>query len=307
MIHSHISELIGHTPVVRLSGFEQVYGLNAVIAAKLESFNPLGSAKDRIAREMLEQAMEDGSLRPGMCVVEPTSGNTGVGLAYVAKKYGFPVVLTMPDSMSIERRRLLSALGAELVLTPAADGMAGAIREAKRIAALRGGFIPDQFSNPAGPAAHYKTTGPELWQDCGGDIAAFVCAVGTGGTLTGTGRYLKEQNPAIRIYAVEPADSPVLSGGKAGPHQLQGIGAGFVTDALDTSVYDEVVTVHTEEAYRAARTAAREDGVLAGISSGAALHAAAVIAPQFAGKTIAVLLPDTGERYFSTELYEESV
>lgn len=307
MIHSHISELIGHTPVVRLSGFEQAYGLNAVIAAKLESFNPLGSAKDRIAREMLEQAMANGSLRPGMCVVEPTSGNTGVGLAYVAKKYGFPVVLTMPDSMSIERRRLLSALGAELVLTPAADGMAGAIREAKRIAEQRSGFIPDQFSNPAGPAAHYKTTGPELWQDCGGDIAAFVCTVGTGGTLTGTGRYLKEQNPAIRIYAVEPADSPVLSGGMAGPHQLQGIGAGFVPDALDTSVYDEVITVHTEEAYRAARIAAREDGVLAGISSGAALHAAAVIAPQFSGKTIAVLLPDTGERYFSTELYEESL
>lgn len=217
MIHSHISELIGHTPVVRMSGFEQAYGLNAVIAAKLESFNPLGSAKDRIAREMLEQAMEDGSLRPGMCVVEPTSGNTGVGLAYVAKKYGFPVVLTMPDSMSIERRRLLSALGAELVLTPAADGMAGAIREAKRIAARRGGFIPDQFSNPAGPAAHYKTTGPELWQDCGGDIAAFVCAVGTGGTLTGTGRYLRSKIPpsaSMRWNRQIPLFSPAARPGR---------------------------------------------------------------------------------------------
>ena len=307
MIHSHISELIGNTPVVRLSGFERAYGLSAVIAAKLESFNPLGSAKDRIAREMLEQALADGSLREGMCVVEPTSGNTGVGLAYVAKKYGFPVILTMPDSMSVERRRLLAALGAELVLTPAAEGMPGAIREAKRIAAARGGFIPDQFANPAGPAAHYKTTGPELWRDCGGELAAFVCTVGTGGTITGTGRYLKEQNPAVRVFAVEPADSPVLSGGKAGPHKLQGIGAGFVPEALDTSVYDEVLTVQTEEAYRAARTAAREDGVLAGISSGAALHAASVIAPRFAGKTVAVLLPDTGERYFSTALYEESL
>lgn len=307
MIYSHISELIGNTPVVRLSGFERAYQLPSSIVAKLEAFNPLGSAKDRIAREMLEQAIADGSLRKGMCVVEPTSGNTGVGLAYVAKKYGFPVVLTMPDSMSIERRRLLAALGAELVLTPAAEGMSGAIREAKRIAAARGGFIPDQFANPAGPAAHYKTTGPELWRDCGGDIAAFVCTVGTGGTITGTGRYLKEQNPAIRVYAVEPADSPVLSGGAAGPHLLQGIGAGFIPDALDTSVYDGVITVHTEEAYRAARTAAREDGVLAGISSGAALHAASVIAPQFAGEKVAVLLPDTGERYFSTALYEESV
>ena len=307
MIHSHISELIGNTPVVRLSGIERAYGLPAVIAAKLEAFNPLGSAKDRIAREMLEQAIADGSLRTGMCVVEPTSGNTGVGLAYVAKKYGFPVILTMPDSMSVERRRLLAALGAELVLTPASEGMPGAIREARRIAAARDGFIPDQFANPAGPAAHYKTTGPELWRDCGGDIAAFVCTVGTGGTITGTGRYLKEQNPDIRVFAVEPADSPVLSGGKAGPHKLQGIGAGFVPDALDTSVYDEIITVHTEEAYRAARIAAREDGVLAGISSGAALHAASVIAGRFAGKTVAVLLPDTGERYFSTALYEESL
>lgn len=307
MIYTHISELIGHTPVVCLSGFARAYGINATVAAKLEFFNPLGSAKDRVAREMLEQAIADGSLRPGMCVVEPTSGNTGVGLAYVAKRYGFPVILTMPDNMSIERRRLLSALGAELVLTPAREGMTGAIQKAREIASARGGFIPDQFSNPAGPAAHYKTTGPELWQDCGGDIAAFVCTVGTGGTITGTGRYLKEQNPNIRIYAVEPADSPVLSGGKPGPHQLQGIGAGFVPDALDTSVYDGIVTVHTDEAYRAAHTAAREDGVLAGISSGAALHAVSVLAPQFSGATIAVLLPDTGERYLSTELYEESL
>ena len=307
MIYTHISELIGHTPVVSLSGFARAYGINATVAAKLEFFNPLGSAKDRVAREMLEQAIADGSLRPGMCVVEPTSGNTGVGLAYVAKRYGFPVILTMPDNMSMERRRLLSALGAELVLTPAREGMTGAIQKAREIASARGGFIPDQFSNPAGPAAHYKTTGPELWQDCGGDIAAFVCTVGTGGTITGTGRYLKEQNPNIRIYAVEPADSPVLSGGKPGPHQLQGIGAGFVPDALDTSVYDGIVTVHTDEAYRAARTAAREDGVLAGISSGAALHAVSVLAPRFSGATIAVLLPDTGERYLSTELYEESL
>ena len=307
MIYSHISELIGNTPVVRLSGFERAYGLQAIVAAKLEAFNPLGSAKDRIAREMLEQAIANGDLRPGMCIVEPTSGNTGVGLAYVAKKYGYPVILTMPDSMSIERRRLLSALGAELVLTPSSEGMAGSIREAKRIAAARGGFIPDQFSNPAGPAAHYKTTGPELWHACDGNIDAFVCAVGTGGTITGTGHYLKEQNPAIQIFAVEPADSPVLSGGRPGPHQLQGIGAGFVPDALDTSVYERVITVQTQEAYHAARVAAREDGVLAGISSGAALHAVSVIAPQFAGKTVAVLLPDTGERYFSTALYEESV
>lgn len=307
MIYSHISELIGNTPVVRLSGFEKSYALTARIAAKIEAMNPLGSAKDRIAKEMLETAIAAGQLKPGMCIVEPTSGNTGVGLAYVAKRYGFPVVLTMPDSMSMERRRLLSALGAELVLTPASEGMAGSVAAAKKIAAERGGFIPDQFANPAGPAAHYKTTGPELWRDCEGDIAAFVCTVGTGGTITGTGRYLKEQNPAIKIFAVEPADSPLLSGGAAAPHKIQGIGANFIPDALDRSVYDEVITVTAEEAYRAARTAAREDGVLAGISSGAALHAAAMIAPRFAGQTIAVLLPDTGERYFSTELYEETL
>ncbi|MBE6935481.1 MAG: cysteine synthase A [Ruminococcaceae bacterium] len=307
MIYSHISELIGNTPVVRLSGFEKSYGLPARIAAKIESFNPLGSAKDRIAREMLETAIAAGQLKPGMCIVEPTSGNTGVGLAYVARHMGYQVVLTMPDSMSVERRRLLSALGAELVLTPAADGMAGSVAAAKEIAAQRSGFIPDQFANPAGPAAHYKTTGPELWRDCDGDIAAFVCTVGTGGTITGTGRYLKEQNPAIKVFAVEPADSPLLSGGVAAPHKIQGIGANFIPDALNRSVYDEVITVTAEEAYRAARTAAREDGVLTGISSGAALHAASKIASRFAGQTVAVLLPDSGERYFSTELYEETL
>ena len=306
MIYSHISELIGNTPVVRLSGFEKSYGLSARIAAKIEAMNPLGSAKDRIAKEMLDTAIAAGQLKPGMCIVEPTSGNTGVGLAYVAKRYGFPVVLTMPDSMSMERRRLLSALGAELVLTPAAEGMAGSVAAAKEIAARRGGFIPDQFANPAGPAAHYKTTGPELWRDCDGDIAAFVCTVGTGGTITGTGRYLKEQNPNIKIFAVEPADSPLLSGGEAAPHKIQGIGANFIPDTLDRSVYDQVIRVRDEDAFETGRRVVLTEGILVGVSSGAALWAASQLAqqPENEGKTIVVLLPDSGDRYLSSPMFQ---
>lgn len=309
MILSHLSEAIGSTPMVCLSGFAAAQGLDAQIAAKCEFFNPLSSAKDRAALYMIRGAMERGELRPGMIIVEPTSGNTGVGLAYIAKHFGFPVVLTMPESMSVERRKLLAALGAELVLTEASRGMAGAVEAAQEIAKTRGGYIPDQFANPDNARAHFETTGPEIWRDCiasGWQPAAFVAAFGTGGTITGVGRYLKQQDPEIRIVAVEPEDSPLLSQGHAGAHKIQGIGANFIPSLLDRDIIDQVETAGTQESFAAARLAAREDGVFAGISSGAALAVAARLArlPEFCGKQILTLLPDTGERYLSTDLYE---
>ena len=302
VVHS-LPELIGHTPLLRLERFAP----GACILAKLESFNPLSSAKDRAALFMIRDAEERGLLQPGAVIVEPTSGNTGVGLAYIGRLRGYRVVLTMPETMSAERRTLLSALGAELVLTDGARGMAGAIEKAgELLAATPGAWMPDQFNNPANARAHYETTGPELWADTEGNVDVLVAAVGSGGTITGTGRYLKERNPAVRVVAVEPAESPVLSGGKPGPHKIQGIGAGFVPGTLDLSVVDEILTVTGDEAYAAARELAGTEGVLAGVSSGAAAHAARVLSrrPDMAGKTIAVILPDTGERYLSAGLFD---
>lgn len=302
-IADNITQLIGKTPLVRLSSFSQD---GAEVVAKVESFNPLGSAKDRVGFAMIEDAEKKGLLKKGATVIEPTSGNTGVGLAFTCAVKGYKLILTMPESMSAERRALLAALGAELVLTPASDGMSGAIRRADELAAeTEGSFIPGQFVNPANPEIHEKTTGPEIIADTDGKVDIFVSAVGTGGTLTGVGRALKKHNPNIKIVAVEPYDSPVLSGGKAGPHKLQGIGAGFVPDILDTALIDEIITVKTEEAYEAARKSASKEGVLVGISSGAALHAASLLAkrPENKGKRIVVLLPDTGERYLSTDLF----
>lgn len=301
-IANRITDLIGHTPLLRLT----VEGVS--LLAKLEGFNPGGSAKDRVGLSMILAAEQAGKLCPGATIIEPTSGNTGIGLAMAAAVRGYNVIFTMPESMSLERRRLLSAYGARLVLTPAAEGMTGAIAEAERLAgAIPGSFIPGQFDNPANPAAHYAATGPEIWEDTDGRVDIFVAGVGTGGTVSGVGRYLKEQNPAVRVVAVEPAGSPVLSGGNAGPHGLQGIGAGFVPATLDRTVMDEVLTVTEQQAYAAARALAKEDGVLCGISGGAALHAAREVAvrPENRGKTVVVLLPDTGERYLSTALYEE--
>lgn len=302
-IADNITQLIGKTPLVRLSSFSQD---GAEVVAKVESFNPLGSAKDRVGLAMIEDAEKKGLLKKGATVIEPTSGNTGVGLAFTCAVKGYKLILTMPESMSAERRALLAALGAELVLTPASEGMSGAIRRADELAAeTEGSFIPGQFVNPANPEIHEKTTGPEIIADTDGKVDIFVSAVGTGGTLTGVGRALKKHNPNIKIVAVEPYDSPVLSGGKAGPHKLQGIGAGFVPDILDTALIDEIITVKTEEAYEAARKSASKEGVLVGISSGAALHAASLLAkrPENKGKRIVVLLPDTGERYLSTDLF----
>lgn len=302
-IADNITQLIGKTPLVRLSSFSQD---GAEVVAKLESFNPLGSAKDRVGFAMIEDAEKKGLLKKGATVIEPTSGNTGVGLAFTCAVKGYKLILTMPESMSAERRALLAALGAELVLTPASEGMSGAIRRADELAAeTEGSFIPGQFVNPANPEIHEKTTGPEIIADTDGKVDIFVSAVGTGGTLTGVGRALKKHNPNIKIVAVEPYDSPVLSGGKAGPHKLQGIGAGFVPEILDTALIDEIITVKTEEAYEAARKSASKEGVLVGISSGAALHAASLLAkrPENKGKRIVVLLPDTGERYLSTDLF----
>lgn len=302
-IADNITQLIGKTPLVRLSSFSQD---GAEVVAKVESFNPLGSAKDRVGFAMIEDAEKKGLLKKGATVIEPTSGNTGVGLAFTCAVKGYKLILTMPESMSAERRALLAALGAELVLTPASEGMSGAIRRADELAAeTEGSFIPGQFVNPANPEIHEKTTGPEIIADTDGKVNIFVSAVGTGGTLTGVGRALKKHNPNIKIVAVEPYDSPVLSGGKAGPHKLQGIGAGFVPEILDTALIDEIITVKTEEAYEAARKSASKEGVLVGISSGAALHAASLLAkrPENKGKRIVVLLPDTGERYLSTDLF----
>lgn len=297
-IYSDITELIGGTPLVRLSRFAPGLG----VLAKLERQNPAGSAKDRVALSMLRAAEAEGRLAPGGLVIEPTSGNTGIGLAALAAALGYRAVIVMPDSMSPERVKLIAAYGAEVVLTPGAEGMSGAVAKAEEISARSpGSIVAGQFSNPANPRAHYETTGPEIWRDTDGRVAAFVCGVGTGGTITGVGRYLKEQDPAVRVIAMEPASSPLLSEGRAGAHAIQGIGANFVPEALDASVYDEVVTVTDEDALAAMRELARTEGLLCGVSSGAAAFAAREIArrPEFAGKNVVCLLPDTGERYLS--------
>lgn len=305
-IYESMPELIGNTPLLHLGGYEQRHGLCARLLGKVEFFNPAGSVKDRVAREMLDAAERAGKIGPGAVIIEPTSGNTGIGLAAIAATRGMRAIIVMPDSMSVERQRLMKAYGAEVVLTPGAKGMAGAIERADELAAeTPGSFIPSQFSNPDNPAAHYKTTGPEIWRDAEGEVDILVAGVGTGGTITGTGRYLKERNPAVRVVAVEPATSAVLSGGAAGPHGLQGIGAGFVPEALDTSVYDEVLPIADEEAFAAGRELAAKDGLLVGITSGAAVAAAAKLAarPENAGKTIVAILPDTGERYLTTAMF----
>lgn len=297
-IYSDITELIGGTPLVRLSRFAPGLG----VLAKLERQNPAGSAKDRVALSMLRAAEAEGRLAPGGLVIEPTSGNTGIGLAALAAALGYRAVIVMPDSMSPERVKLIAAYGAEVVLTPGAEGMSGAVAKAEEISARSpGSIVAGQFSNPANPRAHYETTGPEIWRDTDGRVAAFVCGVGTGGTITGVGRYLKEQDPAVRVIAMEPASSPLLSEGRAGAHAIQGIGANFVPEALDTSVYDEVVTVTDEDSLAAMRELARTEGLLCGVSSGAAAFAARELArrPEFAGKNVVCLLPDTGERYLS--------
>ena len=306
-IYHSVSQLVGNTPLLSVDNYVRQRQLPATILAKLERFNPAGSAKDRIALEMLDQAEATGALQPGGTVIEPTSGNTGIGLAAMAVARGYRVILTMPASMSAERRAMLKAYGAELVLVET-GGMAGAVTKAEELAAsIPGSFIPSQFDNPANPAAHYKTTGPEIWQDTEGHVDIFVAGVGTGGTISGTGRYLKEQNPNVRVVAVEPASSPLLSQGHAGPHGLQGIGANFVPKNYDASVVDEILTVTDEEAYRTGRLLARTEGIMAGITSGAALWAADVLArrPENAGKTIVALLPDDGSRYLSTPLWSE--
>lgn len=298
-----LTDLIGNTPLLALERYAPGYR----ILAKLESFNPLSSAKDRAALSMIRDAEERGLLGPGGVIVEPTSGNTGVGLAYIAALQGYRLILTMPETMSAERRNLLSALGAELVLTPGNQGMKGAIQKAgELLETLPGAWMPGQFDNPANARAHYESTGPEIWRDTGGTVDVLVAGVGTGGTLTGAGRYLKEQNPQLKLVAVEPAESPVLSGGQAGPHQIQGIGAGFVPQVLDRSLVDEVLPVPGEEAMETVRTLARTEGLLVGISSGAAALAAALLAarPEYTGRTIVVILPDTGERYLSTGVYQ---
>ena len=306
-IYTSAEQLIGRTPLLEVANIEKSENLPAKVLAKLEYFNPAGSAKDRVARAMIEDAEARGILKAGSTIIEPTSGNTGIGLACVAAARGYRTIIVMPDSMSAERQLLMAAYGAQLVLTPGSLGMSGAIAKAEELAKeIPGSFIPDQFGNPANAKAHYDTTGPEIWADTDGNVDIFVAGVGTGGTITGVGRYLKEKNPAVQIVAVEPADSPLLSGGKAGPHGLQGIGANFVPAVLDTSVYDRIIPVSTEEAYAAARLMGKREGILVGISSGAALHAALKLAkePENAGKTITVLLPDTGDRYLSTDLFK---
>lgn len=306
-IYKSVSELVGRTPLLELSNYEKAENLEATVLAKLERFNPAGSVKDRIAKAMIEDAEAKGILKQGSVIVEPTSGNTGIGLAAMGAARGYKVVLTMPETMSVERRNLLKAYGAELVLTEGAKGMKGAIEKAEELAkSLPDAFLAGQFVNPANPAAHKATTGPEIWEDTDGKVDIFVAGVGTGGTLSGVGAYLKEKNPAVKIVAVEPADSPVLSQGKSGPHKIQGIGAGFVPDTLDTCIYDEIITVTTQEAFAAGKAVAQKEGMLVGISSGAAVHAAAVLAkrPDNKGKTIVALLPDTGERYLSTPMFD---
>lgn len=307
-VYRKITDLIGGTPLLELTNYEKANELNAKIYAKLEYFNPAGSVKDRIAKAMLDDAEEKGLLKPGAVIIEPTSGNTGIGLASVAASRGYKVILTMPETMSVERRNLLKAYGAVLVLTEGAKGMPGAIAKAKELAEQTpNSYIPSQFTNPANPAVHLKTTGPEIWADTDGKVDIFVAGVGTGGTLSGVGAYLKSQNPNVKVVAVEPATSPVLSGGKAGPHKIQGIGAGFVPDTLNTDIYDEILPVQNEDAFATGRALARSEGVLVGISSGAAVFAAAQLAkrPENAGKVIVALLPDTGERYLSTPMFSD--
>ena len=308
MIYKSLSDLVGNTPVLELSRYSTAQGLSFPIYAKLEYFNPAGSVKDRIARAMIDDAEKKGLLKPGSVIIEPTSGNTGIGLAAIATSRGYRIILTMPETMSVERRALLKAYGAELVLTDGARGMKGAIEKAQELAAQTpNSFIPAQFDNPANPAAHRATTGPEIWNDTDGKIDIFVAGVGTGGTLTGVGEYLKSKNPKIRIVAVEPESSPVLSNGTAGPHKIQGIGAGFVPKVLNTSIYDEIIPISNEDAFANGKALAKTEGVLVGISSGAALSAAVQLArrPENKGKTILALLPDTGDRYLSTPLFSD--
>ena len=306
-IYTAAEQIIGNTPLLELTHLERDFQLEATILAKLECFNPAGSAKDRVARAMIDDAEKKGLLKPGSVIIEPTSGNTGIGLCSVAAARGYKCIIVMPDSMSMERRLLMTAFGGELVLTPGAEGMSGAIAKAQELKKqIPGSFIPGQFENPANAAAHYQTTGPEIWADTEGNVDIFVAGVGTGGTITGAGRYLKEKKPSIAVVAVEPAASPLLSGGQAGPHGLQGIGANFIPQVLDTGIYDAVMPVTQEQAHAAGRLLAHKEGILAGISSGAALHAALELAKQEenSGKTIVVLLPDTGDRYLSTALFE---
>ncbi len=307
-IYKSFTELVGATPLLELKNIEDNESLGATVLAKLELFNPAGSAKDRVACAMIANAEASGRLKPGATIIEPTSGNTGIGLAAVAASKGYKVILTMPDTMSIERRNLLRAYGAELVLTEGAKGMAGAIEKANELAAsIPNSFIAGQFENPANPRAHFETTGPEIWNDTDGRVDIFVAGVGTGGTLSGVGKYLKQQNPHVKIVAVEPASSPLLSEGRAGAHGLMGIGANFIPDTLDRSIYDEIITVTNEEAYAAGRAMVQSEGMLVGITSGAAVHAAVQLAkrPENKGKVIVALLPDTGERYLSTPMFSK--
>lgn len=307
-VYEKVTDLVGNTPLLELKNYEEKHNLNAVILAKLEYFNPAGSVKDRVAKAMIDDAEKKGLLKPGSVIIEPTSGNTGIGLAAVAAARGYRMILTMPETMSVERRKLLAAYGAEIVLTDGTKGMTGAIEKADELAAeTPNSLIPGQFVNPANPAAHRASTGPEIWSDTDGKVDIFVAGVGTGGTLTGVGEYLKEKNPNVKIVAVEPATSPVLSKGVSGPHKIQGIGAGFVPDTLNTEVYDEIIAVENEDAFATGKDIARSEGVLVGISSGAAVFAAAELArrPENEGKIIVALLPDTGDRYLSTPMFEE--
>ena len=307
-IYNGALELVGNTPLVEVKNIEEELGLEARILVKLEYFNPAGSVKDRIAKAMIEDAEEKGLLKEGSVIIEPTSGNTGIGLASIAAVKGYRIILTMPETMSVERRNILKAYGAEIVLREGAKGMKGAIEKADELAKeISGSYIPGQFVNPANPEVHRKTTGPEIWKDTDGEVDLFIAGVGTGGTLTGVGEYLKSQNPDVKIVALEPASSPVLSTGKGGPHKIQGIGAGFVPDVLNTTVYDEIFTVENDDAFATGKLLAKKEGILVGISSGAALYAAIQLAkrPENKGKTIVVLLPDTGDRYYSTPLFTE--
>ena len=307
-VYESVDQLVGHTPLLELKRVEEAHGVSARILGKLEYFNPAGSIKDRIAKAMIDDAEAAGILMPGATIIEPTSGNTGIGLASIAAARGYQLILTMPETMSVERRNLIKAYGAKIVLTDGAKGMTGAIEKANELAAeIEGSFIPGQFINPANPAIHKATTGPEIWQDTDGTVDILVAGVGTGGTLTGIGQYLKEQNPEVKLVAVEPSDSPVLSEGRAGSHKIQGIGAGFVPEVLDTTLYDEVITVESDDAFAIGREIGREEGVLVGISSGAAVWAALELAkrPENEGKTIVAILPDTGERYLSTPMFAD--
>lgn len=304
--YKRINDLVGKTPIVELSNLTEEFGINATLLAKLEYFNPAGSVKDRIANAMIKDAEEKGLLKKGTVIIEPTSGNTGIGLASAGAARGYRVILTMPETMSVERRNLLKAYGAEVVLTEGAKGMKGAIEKASELAAtMDNAFIPSQFQNPANPKIHFETTGPEIWNDTDGEVDIFISGIGTGGTISGTGKYLKSMNPDIKVIAVEPAASPILSGGKPGPHKIQGIGAGFVPDTLDTGIYDEIITIENEDAFEMARAIATKEGILSGISSGAVLKAAEIVGKrkENEGKTIVVLLPDNGERYLSTPLF----